>query len=58
VGAIEYDPSREDMPNKPKKSKIRWAHRDHTGWWIFCEVEQWVSNRQKKLKPTSRCAVY
>jgi len=36
------------------------AHRsrNHTGWWIFCEVEQWTSNRQKKLSPRSRCRVY
>jgi hypothetical protein len=41
-----------------KKSKIRWANRDHTGWWIFEEVEQWVSKRQEKLSPRSRCLVY
>jgi hypothetical protein len=38
-----------------KKSKIRWANRNHTGWWIFEEVEQFVSKRQKKLSLTSRC---
>ena len=40
-----------------KKSKIRWANKNHTGWWVFEEVEQWVSKRQKKLSPTSRCLV-
>ena len=40
-----------------RKSNIRWANRNHTGWWIFEEVEQWVSRRQKKLSPTSRCLV-
>ncbi len=39
----------------PKASKVRWANKNHTGWWIFEEVEQWVSKRQKKLSPTSRC---
>lgn len=38
-----------------KQSKIRWANRNHTGWWIFEEVEQFVSKRQKKLSSTSRC---
>ncbi len=40
-----------------KPSKIRWANRSHTGWWIFREVEQWVSSRQKKLSANSRCLV-
>jgi hypothetical protein len=40
-----------------KKSRIRWANRNHTGWWIFEEVEQWVSKRQKKLSPANRCLV-
>ena len=41
-----------------KESKIRWANRNHTGWWLFEEVQQWVSNRQKRLSATSRCLVY
>jgi hypothetical protein len=40
-----------------KGSKIRYANRNHTDWWIFEEVEQWVSNRQKKLSSASRCLV-
>jgi hypothetical protein len=40
-----------------KGPNIPWANRNRTGWWIFEEVEQWVSNRQKKLSPTSRCLV-
>jgi hypothetical protein len=40
-----------------KGLKIPWANRNHTGWWIFEEVEQWVSNRQKRLSPTSRYLV-
>jgi hypothetical protein len=42
----------------PKKSKIAFRNRNHTGWWIFCEVEQWVSHRQKKLSKNSRCFVW
>jgi hypothetical protein len=42
----------------PKKSKIAYRNRNHTGWWIFCEVEQWVSHRQKKLSKNSRCLVW
>lgn len=40
------------------KSKIPWRNISHTGWWLYKEVEQWVSNRQKKLTPTSRCLVW
>jgi hypothetical protein len=42
----------------PKRSKIAYRNRNHTGWWIFCEVEQWVSHRQKKLSKNSRCFVW
>jgi hypothetical protein len=41
-----------------RKSKIPFRNRNQTGWWIFCEVEQWVSNRQKRLSPKSRCLVW
>jgi uncharacterized protein DUF4288 len=41
-----------------KQSKIPFSSRNHTGWWIFKEVTQWVSNRQKKLSLTSRCLVW
>src|SRR6266567_8705715 len=41
-----------------KKSKLRWANRNHTGWWIFEEVQRWVSNRRKKPCSTNRCLVY
>ena len=41
-----------------KRAKIPFSNRNHTGWWIFTEVTQWVSNRQKKLSPTSRCLVW
>jgi len=40
------------------QSKIPFSNRNHTGWWIFKEVTQWVSNRQKKLARTSRCLVW
>ena len=29
-----------------------------SGWWIYQEVEQWVSRRQKNLSPQSRCPVW
>ncbi len=38
-----------------KESKVRWANKNHSGWWIFEEVQQWVSKRQKKLALTGRC---
>jgi Domain of unknown function (DUF4288) len=41
-----------------RRSKIAYRNKNHTGWWIFCEVEQWVSDRQKKLSPRSRCSVW
>lgn len=42
----------------PTKSKIPFRNISHTGWWLYKEVEQWVSNRQKKLTPASRCLVW
>jgi len=42
----------------PSKSKILFRNKNQTGWWIYCEVERWTSNRQKKLTPNSRCLVY
>jgi hypothetical protein len=42
----------------PRKSKIPWRNRNATGWWVYQKVEQWVSNRQKKLTPNSRCLVW
>ena len=42
----------------PVRKKIAFANRNHTGWWVFCEVQQWVSKRQKVLKPGSKCLVY
>jgi hypothetical protein len=42
----------------PAKSNIPHRNRSHSGWWIFREVEQWISDRQKKLTPRSRCLVW
>src|SRR6266481_5229296 len=41
-----------------KKSKVAYRNRNHTGWWIFCEVDQWVSDRQGSLTSSSRCPVW
>jgi len=41
-----------------RRSKIAFRNRNHSGWWIFREVEMWVSNRQQKLLPSSRCPVW
>ncbi|MCG3150304.1 MAG: hypothetical protein PCFJNLEI_03787 [Verrucomicrobiae bacterium] len=41
-----------------KKREIRWGNKNHTDWWVFEEVQQWVSKRQKKLSPSTRCLVY
>ncbi len=41
----------------PRRSKVAFANRSHSGWWIFREVEQWVSKRQT-LSPSSRCPVW
>jgi hypothetical protein len=40
------------------RKAVAHRNRNHTGWWIFREVEQWVSKRQKKLSPGSRCLVW
>ena len=42
----------------PRKLTIPHRNRSHAGWWIFREVQQWISNRQKKLTPRSRCLVW
>lgn len=42
----------------PKKSKIPPRNLSPTGWWIYNEVEHWVSNRQKKLSVHSRTLVW
>jgi hypothetical protein len=41
-----------------KQSNVAFRNRNSTGWWIFREVTQWISKRQKKLSPTSRCLVW
>ena len=40
------------------KSNIPYANCNHTGWWIFGEVQQRVADSQGPLKPTSRCLVW
>ncbi len=42
----------------PRQPKIPHRNQSPTGWWIYREVEQWVSHRQKKLTPRSRCVVW
>ena|SRR5688572_17938858 len=42
----------------PRHSKVAYRNRNHSGWWIYGEVEYWVSKRQKKLLPGSRCLVW
>ena len=39
-------------------SKVPYKNKSPTGWWVFSEIEQWVSNRQKTLSPTSRCLTW
>lgn len=41
-----------------KEKKIPLRNKNHTGWWVFTEVAQWVSNRQKRFAPNSRCLVW
>src|SRR5688572_17207130 len=42
----------------PQHSKVPHRNRNHSGWWIYAEVEYWVSKRQKKLVPGSCCLVW
>jgi hypothetical protein len=42
----------------PRASKVPFRNRSESGWWIFDEVEQWVSNRQRRLTDQSRCLVW
>lgn len=39
-------------------SKIPFKNRSQSGWWIFREVQQWVSSRQKTLSDDTRCLVW
>ena len=41
----------------PRRSNVAFQNKSHSGWWIFREVEQWVSKR-KTLSPSSRCPVW
>jgi len=40
------------------RAKVLFRNRNHTGWWVFSEVQYWVSNRQSKLTDKSRCLVW
>ncbi len=44
----------------PRGAKIPHRNLSPSGWWVFIEVQQWVSDRQGKagLKPGSRCKVW
>lgn len=42
----------------PTKKHIPSRNRSPYGWWIYQEVEQWVSNRQKAIGPNSRCLIW
>ena len=41
-----------------KKCTIPHRNRNHTGWWVFREVQQWVADGQNKLSDFSRCRVW
>lgn len=42
----------------PARDRIQNRNTSPTGWWIVGELEHWVSKRQKKLSPKSRCCVW
>lgn len=42
----------------PPRAKVPHRNRSHTGWWVYGEVEYWVSKRQASLTDTSRCPVW
>jgi len=46
------------VTSQPRKSKVPFRNRSPSGWWIFDEVEYWVSNRQRRLTRKSRCLVW
>ena len=41
-----------------RQTKIPFRNQSRSGWWIFREVQQWVSRRQQKLTGDSRCLVW
>jgi hypothetical protein len=41
-----------------RQTKIPFRNRSQSGWWIFREVQQWVSRRQQKITDESRCQVW
>ena len=40
-----------------KRSKIPWRNRNATGWWVYGELDYWVSNQRRRLRPKNRCPV-
>jgi hypothetical protein len=42
----------------PKKSKVPSRNQSPTGWWLYREVEQWVSDRQKKITANSKFPIW
>ncbi len=41
-----------------QKAKVPFLNRSETGWWVFNEVQQWVSNGKRRLSRASRCLVW
>jgi hypothetical protein len=41
-----------------KKLVVPHRNRSPSGWWVFCEVQQWVPKGRAKLSPTNRCPVW
>ncbi len=42
----------------PSRAKIPFRNSNHSGWWIYREVEYCVSRRQRGLTDSSRCLVW
>ena len=43
---------------KKKQSEIPFRNRNATGWWVYGEIEYWVSKRRRKLAPNHRVPVW
>ncbi len=58
IFAIAVDGNRDYDGLMLGKLHIADRNKNHTGWWIFCEIEQGYQLRRMKLTARSRCRVY
>lgn len=56
--ALRRRPPESILQTMTSELKVPYRNTSPTGWWLYSEVQQWVSARQKKLTAKSRCLVW